>query len=132
MSYSQTISIQQVDKSMTQFSTLKSMGLDNVTGISHHTLSTKDEHDILKVYFNDSNNTDHPDSCSFNFIHNSSDMGEAGRDTTLVAALNELNSLNQTQHTGQHQERLLDDLTKLEAVMAAKMKELREGVAQMN
>lgn len=112
---------------MSGYNTINSMGLTDVDNISHHILTTKDQQDVLKVYFKSADDPTLPDSASFNFERVGSTNEQA---PTLVAALEELASLASKQSSAEHKARLLDELEKLELVMASKLKEMREDLAR--
>jgi hypothetical protein len=117
---------------MSTYNTINKMGLDDVENISHHTLSSKGSEDVLKVYLKTSDDSASPDSCCFYFERTKPSSAEGsleGRDPTLLKALEELSLIAKQQHGSEYRKKLLNDLEKLELVMAAKLKELRSGLA---
>ncbi|OUR74944.1 hypothetical protein A9Q75_19605 [Colwellia psychrerythraea] len=116
---------------MSTYNTITKMGLADVENISHHTLSSKGNEDILKVYLKTSDDSVFPDSCCFHFERTKPGCvvdSLEGSNPTLVKAVEELNLITKQQSNSEYRERLLNDLEKLELVMASKLKELRSGL----
>ena len=116
---------------MSTYDTINKMGLNDVENISHHTLSSKGNEDVLKVYLKTDDDSVSPDSCSFHFertkpgsVVDSLD----GSAPSLLEAVEELNLITKQQSGSQYREKLLNDLDKLELVLASKLKELRAGL----
>lgn len=116
---------------MSTYNTINKMGLNDVENISHHTLSSKDNEDVLKVYLKTSDDSVFPDSCCFHFERTKPGSildSLEGSDSTLLKAVEELNLITKQQSDSEYREKLLSDLEKLELVMASKLKELRSGL----
>lgn len=116
---------------MSTYNTITKMGLTDVENISHHTLSSKGNEDVLKVYLKTSDDSVFPDSCCFHFERTKPGSvvdSLEGSNPTLVKAVEELNLIAKQQTKSECRERLLNDLEKLESVMALKLKELRSGI----
>lgn len=120
---------------MSTYNTINKMGLNDVENISHHTLSSKGNQDVLKVYLKTPDDSVFPDSCCFHFERTKlGSVGDSleGMDPILLKALEELSLITKQQSHSQCRERLLNDLEKLELVMASKLKELRSGLDLFN
>lgn len=119
---------------MSTYNTITKMGLTEIDNISHYTLSSKGNEDVLKVYLKTDDDSVCADSCCFHFERTkpgSAADSLAGSDATLVKAVEELSIITQQSRT-EHKARLVNDLDKLEGVMAAKLKELRSGLDSLN
>jgi hypothetical protein len=116
---------------MSTYNTINKMGLNDVENISHHTLSSKGNEDVLKVYLKTTDDSVFPDSCCFHFerIKPGSIVDSLeGSNPTLLKAIEELSLITNQQSGSEHRQKLLNDLDKLELVMASKLKELRSGL----
>lgn len=126
---------------MSEYSTLNAMGLTDIRAISHYKLSHKDNQEILKIYFNRSDSSSLPESTNFCFERNTVVAADAraqehskhsgGSDPVLLAAIAELNTLSKKQSNSDRRAVLLDELDKMEQVMAAKINELRNDLSRM-
>jgi hypothetical protein len=112
---------------MAGFNTINSMGLTDINTISHHVLTTTGNQDVLKIYFKTNDESELPESESFNFERQQENGEQA---VVLTAALAELATLTSTQSRAQHKERLLNELEKLELVMASKLQEMRSDLTR--
>ncbi|NRA56324.1 MAG: DUF3461 family protein [Gammaproteobacteria bacterium] len=112
---------------MAGFNTLNSMGLTDISSISHHILTTTAAQDVLKIYFKTTDQAVLPQSVSFNFERDDPKNEQAA---VLTAALSELATVESTQGRAQHKQRLLNELDHLEQVMAAKLQEMRADLTQ--
>lgn len=116
---------------MSTYNIITKMGLTDVNKISHHTLSSKGNEDVLKVYLKTSDDSVFPDSCCFHFERTKPGCvvdSLEGSNPTLVKAIEELNLITKQKSNSEYREILLNDLEKLELVMASKFKELRSGL----
>lgn len=123
---------------MSEFNTLQSMGLTDIESISHYNLSSKDNQDILKVYFSRPEGSPLPDSSSFCFDINkvvaadseaaAQQKNHAGSDPVLLAAVEELNALSKQLGNRDRREMILSELDRLEQTMQAKIQELRDDL----
>jgi hypothetical protein len=116
---------------MSTYNIITKMGLTDVNKISHHTLSSKGNEDVLKVYLKTSDDSVFPDSCCFHFERTKPGCvvdSLEGSNPTLVKAVEELNLITKQKSNSEYREILLNDLEKLELVMASKFKELRSGL----
>ncbi len=126
---------------MSEYSTLNAMGLTDIHAISHYKLSQKDNQEVLKVYFKHSENSVLPESSSFYFERNkviaadsktqAQSKNSDGSDPVLLAAISELNALSKKQNNSDRRAVLLEELDKMEQVMAAKINELRNDLSRM-
>jgi len=126
---------------MQEYSTLQAMGLTDTNSISHYKLSSKDSQDVLKVYFKRSEGSAEADSSTFCFERGqvvaadtaaaATDQRNGGSDPVLMAAVDELNSLSKKQTNNDRCELLLDELDRLEKIMAAKIQELRSDLQKI-
>jgi len=126
---------------MSEFNTLQAMGLTDVHAISHYKLSRKDEQEVLKVYFKRAEGSTLPDSSSFCFDRNSVIAADTeahtqsqhndGSDPVLLAAVEELNKLSKNQNNHDRRVTLLNEIDRLEQIMAAKLRELREDLKRL-
>jgi len=112
---------------MAEFNTLNAMGLTDISSISHHILTTTAAQDVLKIYFNTTEQSTLPQSVSFNFERAGPQNEQAA---ALTAALDELATVELSQGRTQHKQRLLNELDHLEQVMAAKLQEMRSDLTQ--
>ncbi|MDI3324099.1 DUF3461 family protein [Pontibacterium granulatum] len=123
---------------MSEFNTLSAMGLTDVNAISHYKLSRQDNQEVLKVYFKRPAGSAMPDSSTFCFDCNtvvpadaeaaSQSKDNGGSDPVLIAAVNELNALNKSISNHDRRLQLVNELDRLEQIMAAKLQELREDL----
>ncbi|MCO4757301.1 MAG: DUF3461 family protein [Oceanospirillaceae bacterium] len=123
---------------MSEFNTLSAMGLTDTNIISHYKLSRQDEQEVLKVYFKRPEGSALPDSSTFSFERNkvvAADTQAAtqsrdndGSDPVLLAAVDELNALNKNQSNHDRRLALVNEIDRLEQIMAAKLRELREDL----
>jgi len=126
---------------MSEYTTLQAMGLTEISTISHYKLSHKDNKEELKIYFKRPQGSSQPHSSTFCFDRNtvvSADVeaqaqskNNGGSDPVLVAAIDELNILSKQHSTGDRRTILLNELDRLEQVMASKIQELREDLARI-
>jgi hypothetical protein len=127
---------------MSEYSTLNAMGLTDIRIISHYKLSQKDNQEVLKIYFNRTESNSLPESTNFCFERNKVVAADAkaqeqskhsgGSDPVLLAAIAELNALSKTQSNSDRRVVLLDELDRMEQVMAAKINELRNNLSRMS
>ncbi|MEH6578495.1 MAG: DUF3461 family protein [Amphritea sp.] len=125
---------------MSDYNTLHTMGLTDIDSISHYKLSNKDQQEVLKVYFSRPEASTLPNSSTFCFERNkvvaadaqaaSKSQANGGSDPVLIGAIQELNSLSKQQNNSDRREVLLNELDKLEQIMAGKIRELREDLAR--
>lgn len=126
---------------MSEYTTLQAMGLTDIDSISHYKLSNKDDQEILKIYFKRPEGSTLPNSSSFCFERNkvvpadskaqAKSNKNSGSDPVLIAAIDELNSLSKSHNNGDRRVILLNELDRLEQVMASKIRELREDLARI-
>lgn len=126
---------------MSEYSTLKTMGLNDPLAISHYKLSQKDGQEVLKIYFKNADTSALPESSSFYFECNKVVAADAqaqqkskhngGSDPVLMAAITELNTLSKKHSNSDRRAVLLEELDKMEQVMAAKIQELRNDLSRM-
>ncbi|WP_293266483.1 DUF3461 family protein [Neptunomonas sp.] len=126
---------------MSEYSTLKTMGLNDPHAISHYKLSQKNDQEVLKIYFKNSETSALPESSSFYFECNKVIAADAqakekskhngGSDPVLMAAIAELNTLSKKQSNSDRRTVLMEELDKMEQVMAAKIQELRNDLSRM-
>ncbi|MGB0467933.1 MAG: DUF3461 family protein [Pontibacterium sp.] len=127
---------------MSEYSTLNAMGLADIRNISHYKLSQQGQQEVLKVYFNHSEGSVLPKSSNFCFERNkivaadseaaSQSAHNAGSDPVLLAAIQELNSLSKHRNNNDRRTTLLNELDRLEQVMSAKLRELREDLKHIS
>lgn len=123
---------------MSEFNTLNAMGLTDIDSISHYKLSNKDQQEILKIYFKRPQGSTLPDSSTFCFERNqvvaadtkaaSQSQASGGSDPVLLGAIQELNTLSKKHNNGDRRAILLNELDRLEQIMASKLRELREDL----
>ncbi|WP_432470288.1 DUF3461 family protein [Amphritea sp. HPY] len=126
---------------MSEYTTLQAMGLTEIDSISHYKLSNKDDQEILKIYFKRPEGSTLPNSSSFCFERNkvvaadskaqAQSSKNSGSDPVLIGAIDELNSLSKAHNNGDRRAILLNELDRLEQVMASKIRELREDLARI-
>lgn len=126
---------------MSEYTTLQAMGLTDIDSISHYKLSNKDDQEILKIYFKRPEGSTLPNSSSFCFDRNkvvpadseaqAKSSSNSGSDPVLIGAIDELNSLSKNHNNGDRRAVLLNELDRLEQVMASKIRELREDLARI-
>ena len=126
---------------MSEYNTLNAMGLTDIQAISHYKLSYKDKQEVLKVYFNHPEVSALPDSSTFYFERNkvvAADKEDAtqnaengGSDPVLLAAVDELNTISKKKGNNDRRITLLNEIDRLEQIMAAKLKELREDLNKL-
>lgn len=126
---------------MSEYTTLQAMGLTDIDSISHYKLSNKDDQEILKIYFKRPEGSTLPNSSSFCFERNkvvaadseaqAKSSSNSGSDPVLIGAIDELNSLSKNHNNGDRRAVLLNELDRLEQVMASKIRELREDLARI-
>lgn len=126
---------------MSEYTTLQAMGLTEIDSISHYKLSNKENQEVLKIYFKRPEGSTLPNSSSFCFDRNkvvaadskaqAQSSKNSGSDPVLIAAIDELNGLSKQHNNGDRRVILLNELDRLEQVMASKIRELREDLARI-
>lgn len=126
---------------MSEYNTLNAMGLTDIQAISHYKLSYKDKQEVLKVYFNHPEGSALPDSSTFYFERNkvvaadkeaaTQNAENGGSDPVLLAAVDELNTISKRKGNNDRRITLLNEIDRLEQIMAAKLKELREDLNKL-
>lgn len=126
---------------MSDFNTLNAMGLADIHTISHYKLSRQDQQEVLKVYFKRPEGSALPDSSTFCFERDkvvaadaeavSQNIQNDGSDPVLLAAVTELNTLSKKQNSHDRRTALLNELDRLEQIMASKLRELREDLNRL-
>jgi len=126
---------------MSEYTTLQAMGLTEIDSISHYKLSNKENQEVLKIYFKRPEGSTLPNSSSFCFDRNkvvaadskaqAQSSKNSGSDPVLIGAIEELNSLSKAHNNGDRRAILLNELDRLEQVMASKIRELREDLARI-
>ncbi|MCW8883765.1 MAG: DUF3461 family protein [Motiliproteus sp.] len=123
---------------MSEFSTLKLMGLNNTDSISHYKLSTEAQQEVLDIFFKHPQGSTLPHCSSFYFDRNkvvsvdseakAKHARNSGSDPVLMAAIDELNALSKYHSDCNRKTRrdvLLKELEMLQQAMTIKLQELR-------
>ncbi|WP_027859566.1 DUF3461 family protein [Marinobacterium jannaschii] len=120
---------------MTQYQTLAQMGITDVDNISRYSLRQEGNRDVLKIYFNNADDSLLPSSNKFAFERAVQADGAGSQPEmapVIVAAIKELNQLNKPEHQEQRaaREQLAHELEHLERVMSSKLAELRSDLSK--
>lgn len=123
---------------MSDYQTLRTMGLADIRNISHYKLSQKDEQEELKIYFKRPVGSTLSQSSTFTFsrqhalaadkIAQDKQQANLGSDPVLMAAISELNHITRNLNKLDKKSLLMDELDRLEAIMSAKIQELRDDL----
>jgi len=127
---------------MSDYQTLRTMGLDDIRNISHYKLSQKGEQEELKIYFKRPTGSSLSQSSTFSFARQHAVAADAvaqekqnahlGSDPVLMAAIQELNQLTRHLENMDKKALMLDELDRLEAIMRAKIQELRDDLHRIH
>jgi|GEM_PF-2038778 len=110
---------------MSKFKTLSTMGLTDTQSIQRFSLSEKNGQDLLKVQFNQPENSVLPSSTSFSFKQN-----DITQQQMKISAIEELTQLTGKHTRGDHEKlaALEADIDRMEAIMKSKIDEMRQEV----
>jgi len=127
---------------MSDYQTLRTMGLDDIRNISHYKLSQKGEQEELKIYFKRPTGSSLSQSSTFSFARQHAVAADAvaqekqnahlGSDPVLMAAIQELNQLTRHLENMDKKALMLDELDRLEAIMRTKIQELRDDLHRIH
>ena len=127
---------------MSDYQTLRTMGLDDIRNISHYKLSQKGDQEELKIYFKRPTGSSLSQSSTFSFTRQHAIAADAvaqekqqthlGSDPTLMAAIQELNQLTRHLDKVDKKTLMLEELDRLEAIMRAKIQELRDDLHRIS
>ena len=127
---------------MSDYHTLRTMGLADIRNISHYKLSQKGDQEELKIYFTRPTGSSLSQSSTFSFTRQHAIAADAvaqekqqthlGSDPTLMAAIQELNQLTRHLDKVDKKTLMLEELDRLEAIMRAKIQELRDDLHRIS
>jgi len=129
---------------MTDFTTLKEMGISSFELISRFSLRREHDRDVLKIYYLRPITSLRPHSQKFTFARPRKSIPGQSRHSqawpqlsdcspVLRQALDELEQLTgSSEHPRSPRQELLQDLQHLEKVVEAKLAEIREKIERLN